>query len=266
MTVKENSLLLDLLIKRYPELGKNELYARIMCGEVFVNGERVRSSLRPVPRDADVAFQKRRYVSRGGLKLEAALNYLRIPINGKIMLDAGCSAGGFTDCLLQHGAALVHAVDVGYNQLDYSLRAHPFVMIYEKTNIMTVRQLEPQPYAATADLSFRSIKGAASRILSLTSRKLLIGLIKPQFEYRAGSENFNGVIVDNNLLEEILLSVAFELEREQAFVTDIVASPIKGRKGNREFFFLIQGDTETGTSEEWLRQRVISEIDRDELK
>lgn len=233
-----------------------------MCGEVLVNGERVRSSLCPVPRDADITFQKRRYVSRGGLKLEAALKYWRIPIEEKIMLDAGCSAGGFTDCLLQHGAALVHAVDVGYNQLDYSLRSHPFVMVYEKTNIMTVKQLEPQPYAATADLSFRSIKGAASRILSLTTRKLLIGLIKPQFEYSAGSDNFNGVIVDNKLLEEILLSVALELKCEQAFVTDVLASPVKGRKGNREFFFLIQGDTETGTSEDWLRQRVISEINR----
>ena len=108
--------LLRLLSDLYPETSRQELYARVLCGEVLVNGERLKDPKQPVSADAAVAFSRRRYVSRGGAKLDYALRHLDFPVEGKVVLDAGSSTGGFTDCLLQHGAARVFAVDVGYGQ------------------------------------------------------------------------------------------------------------------------------------------------------
>lgn len=242
--------LLSLLEERFPESSRKEQYARVLCGEVLVEGECIRDPASRVSSHSTIEFRTRRFVSRGGDKLHSALKRWNPEIAGKIVLDAGSSAGGFTDCLLQHGAGYVYAVDVGHNQLDYKLRNNPAVAVYERTNIMSLHTLDPPPHSAVADLSFRSVRKAASHILSLTVEKWLIALIKPQFEMGRSTEtDFNGVITENRLLADILSSVIDDLWREKAYVTDLMQSPITGRRGNREFLFFIHDEPSRGAVE-----------------
>ena len=231
--------LLQLLKNRYPEKTDNENYAAVLCGDVSVNNEKIKDPSFKVDPDADIRINEKKYVSRGGYKIEKALSFWKIDVKGKIILDAGSSTGGFTDCLLQHGAAGVHAVDVGYNQLDYKLRSDKRVFVHEKENIMNIENLEPQPQIGTADLSFRSIKGAASRIISLVSEKNLIALIKPQFEIDKTDSDFKGVVKSCDKLKDILITVSEELASENVYIRDITESPIEGKKGNREFLALL---------------------------
>lgn len=228
---------------KYPENSPEENYALIMCGNVFVNGEKVREPERKLPCNIEVIVDAERYVSRGALKLRHAIEKWNIPVAGKVFLDAGCSTGGFTDYLLKQGAAAVHAVDVGYNQLDYSLRKDSRVIVHERTNIMDVmfEAFNPPPAVGCADLSFRSITRAASKILELVTEKTLIALVKPQFETER--ENLvKGVVTDSAALQEAVSIVIDKLFTERAFVKEIISSPIQGRKGNREFLFLITGE------------------------
>ena len=240
--------LLQLLKTRFPEIHAKELYAKILCGEVAVNGEHHRDPKFQVPQKAQIEFTQRAYVSRGGVKLEAAINEWHLPISGRVFLDAGASTGGFTDCLLQHGAAHVHAVDVGYNQLAYSLRVDSRVLVAERTNIMHVKTLDPPADAAVADLSFRSLRGAAAHIIRLTKEKWMVGLLKPQFEVEGietqvgGIDSFNGVVPPQDT-QPILEQVVGFLKDEGLTVNAVAASPIAGRKGNREFLLLLTGST-----------------------
>ena len=228
--------IIEILSGRNAEYTEKELYSMIMCGEIKVNGETIRDPRRKISNEDKITLTTRKWVSRGGEKLAHALTNWDISPAGKVVLDAGASTGGFTDCLLQNGAVLVHAVDVGYNQLDYRLRTDSRVNVLERTNIMSVMKLEPQPDFAVADLSFRSISGAATKILKLTSGNLLIALIKPQFEL-AATEGFDGVIRDSNLLIDVLKQTAANLEIEGIEILDVLKSPIKGGKGNTEFLF-----------------------------
>ncbi|NCB01331.1 MAG: TlyA family RNA methyltransferase, partial [Spirochaetia bacterium] len=180
-------------------------------------------------------IENKDYVSRGGLKLEHALHTWNIDVKDLDFVDAGSSTGGFSDCLLQHGAHKVHAVDVGYNQLDYRLRVDPRIIVHEKTNIMHLARTDIEVDAAVADLSFRSITKAASHILSLTRQSWMISLIKPQFEIEGAREDFTGVIDDPFLLINTLINVYNSLTDEQVGIKAIIESPIQGRKGNREF-------------------------------
>jgi 23S rRNA (cytidine1920-2'-O)/16S rRNA (cytidine1409-2'-O)-methyltransferase len=237
--------LLELLCRLSPEQDPEELRARVLCGEVSVDGQRIRDPRAPVPAEgASIAFQQRRFVSRGGRKLEGALQGWGVSVSGLCLLDAGCSTGGFTDCLLQRGARRVIAVDVGYGQLDYSLRRDPRVSVLERTNIreLTVELLPERPQGAVADLSFRSLRGAASRLLALTADRWLIALVKPQFEWRKPPSGFRGVVHDRRALGEILADLVCDLEREGAFLQRAAPSVLSGAKGNREFFFYLSGE------------------------
>ena len=242
MQARKSLPLLELLFKKYPDIPKERLYSYILCREVSVNGGRIANPKERVPITAVLEIVRDKYVSRGGVKLNHALLEWGISPAEKIMIDAGSSTGGFTDCLLQEGALRVYAVDVGYNQLDYSLRTHPKVVVMERTNIMEIGELDPRPHAAVADLSFRSIRGAAEKILSLTREAWMIALIKPQFEIDSYIQDFNGIVSNNELLFEILTATCSELSEEGAGVVRIVASPILGRKGNREFLALIHDE------------------------
>lgn len=235
--------LLDLLCMQYPDLNRKELFSRIMCGKVKIGEETIRDPKRKVPIDVIPKIGIKRYVSRGGYKLEQVLDLWKIEVSGQGFLDAGSSTGGFTDCLLQAGASFVHAVDVGYNQLDYSLRVDNRVYVHERTNIMEIEKLEPEPFGAVADLSFRSIGDAASKILSLVSGKFLVALVKPQFELMKPGEDFDGVIRDRGQIRRVAGDVLSRLREEGCFVSRIDLSPLKGRKGNQELLFLI-GDQE----------------------
>lgn len=240
--------LLEKMKAEFPDLTFNESLGYIMCGEVMVNGEKIVNPKFNVKNDVIIDLITKKFVSRGGLKLEEALSRWNIKCEGKVFLDAGSSTGGFTDALLQRGAAGVHSVDVGYNQLAYSLRKNPLVYVHEKTNIMKVETLDPPADAGIADLSFRSITGAASKIIDLVKEKWLIALIKPQFEVSAaGRKNFNGVINDKTLLFDTVMKTARSILKEGLSISDIILSPVTGRKGNTEFFFFINsGDKGTG--------------------
>jgi len=236
--------LLDLLCRHYPDLERKELFSEIMCGKVRLNGETIRDPKRKVPAEAVPNISRKKYVSRGGYKLEKVLKFWNIDVKGKGFLDAGASTGGFTDCLLQNGASFVHAVDVGYNQLDYSLRSDSRVHVHEKTNIMHLESLDPPPSGAVADLSFRSISDAASKILSLTTGRFLIALVKPQFEIRQPDDSFDGIIRDSGEILKVAMEVLYRLRDEGCFVSRVDLSPVKGKKGNQELLFLIT-DRET---------------------
>lgn len=232
--------------EKYKSNSSEKNYALILCGNVLVDGVRIRKPGEKIDLNSDISIEEKKFVSRGGLKLDHAVEYWNIEIAGKGFLDAGSSTGGFTDCLLQRGALFVHSVDVGYNQIDFTLRNSKKVILHEKTNIMDIETLDPQPAIGTADLSFRSINRAASKILSLVSEKKLIALVKPQFETDS-SKLEKGIVQSRTVLEETLLKVADSLFEERAFVLDIIKSPVTGRKGNREFFFYISGDKPDNT-------------------
>lgn len=229
------------MVERFPGYSREELLAYILCREVRVDGEMVPDPKRMFREPGSITISSEPFVSRGGKKLAHALRGWEIDPAGKVFLDAGSSTGGFTDCLLQHGAAAVHAVDVGYNQLAYSLRVNPKVRIHERRNIMDISldELEPRPQAAVADLSFRSIQGAASHILDLTSEGWAIALIKPQFELSAAgvepAAGFHGVITDHDTLMLVLSSVLERLRDEGVTLLRMIESPIRGHSGNREF-------------------------------
>lgn len=231
--------LLSATATTFPDLSKDEVYAAILCGEVFVNGEKCRDPRMMVADSAEIARRTPRFVSRGGLKLDHALGEWQIDVVGKVMLDAGSSTGGFTDCLLQRGAALVHAVDVGTNQLAYSLRTDARVTVHEQTNIMSLSSLSPRPNAAVADLSFRSLRGAAAHILQLTRDGWAVLLVKPQFELRGTYADFNGVVRSRGTVQSVLDDLSEELWAEGVFTSAVVRSPVLGRRGNREYLFLV---------------------------
>jgi 23S rRNA (cytidine1920-2'-O)/16S rRNA (cytidine1409-2'-O)-methyltransferase len=242
--------LLDLLRSKFPETGKKELHAITVCGEVYVDDERIRDPRHMTDPGAEITISRSAYVSRGGEKLEYALESWELPMKEKIFLDAGSSTGGFTDCLLKHGAKAVHSVDVGYNQIAYTLRRDPRVILHERTNLMDLTDLSPVPHAAVADLSFRSIVGAAAKLLGLTREGWAIVLIKPQFEFaarsREGTADFGGVVDEPERLADILDETLAALESRSIPVAGLLESPIRGRKGNREFLAHIGRDPAGG--------------------
>lgn len=226
--------LLDLLVGLYPETPRERLFSRVLCGDVVVDGSVLKDPKIRVSSEAEVVVSSRRFVSRGGFKLDPALEAWQLPVEGKIFVDAGCSTGGFTDALLQRGAVLVHAVDVGTAQLDWKLRADPRVRVREGTNIMSLASLDPRPHAAVADLSFRSLRGAAARILSLTADGWLVALIKPQFEWVNPPPEFQGIVPDERW-PEIRDRLAEDLKGEGVELAELLPSAVRGRKGNQEY-------------------------------
>ncbi len=229
-----------LLALYYPEEDSEKLFADVLCGQVRVNGERIINPKQKVAAGAQITREKSGYVSRGGYKLEAALDAFGIDAQGQVCLDAGASTGGFTHCLLSRGAQLVYAVDVGYNQLAWKLRSHSRVKCLERTNLMSLfpGDLEPSPSLAVADLSFRSLRGAASRLLELTGGGTAAVLVKPQFE-GPREEGFSGVVKTHEARREAVASLINDLTGEGVFVHNAAASPVRGRKGNLEIFLLL---------------------------
>lgn len=229
--------LLDLLAQYYPEEDRQQLYSAILCGEVEVDGGVVKNPKCEVKKNACVKRLGQRYVSRGALKLERALELWDFPVKGEVFIDAGCSTGGFTEVLLKRGAAKVYAVDVGYNQLAYSLRQNPQVVVMEKTNIMALQRenLPLVPKSAVADISFRSILEPAKHLFSLISGDEMVVLLKPQFEWKNPPSRFNGVVERREDLLEILKEFFQEFCQIGLHLKALAPSPIKGSKGNWEF-------------------------------
>ena len=183
-----------------------------------------------------VSGEAPRYVGRGGDKLAGALARFRVPVAGVRALDAGASTGGFTDCLLQHGAARVAAVDVGYGQLHERLRADPRVEVHERTDIRQFASGEPFE-VVVADLSFISLRTVAPALVGLAAPGAdLVVLVKPQFEAgRAEASKGRGVIRDPAVREQALKAVCSAMEEAGAAMIEVMESPLRGAEGNVEF-------------------------------
>lgn len=184
------------------------------------------------------------YVSRGGLKLEAAVESFSVPVKGNVILDIGSSTGGFTDCLLQRGAKRVIAVDVGYGQLHWRLRQDPRVTVFEKTNI---RYLKPQDlkdavHGAVIDVSFISLRLVIPPVSDLLLREaFILALIKPQFEVGREKVGKGGVVRDASLHRDVIETLIVFSEGLGWTVVGTMPSPLLGPKGNTEFFLYLKG-------------------------
>ncbi|UGQ17299.1 TlyA family RNA methyltransferase [Borrelia sp. RT1S] len=236
--------LLNLLCQSYPNLTRDELRILILTGSVYVNSHKELNPKVLLVKSSEISLvqsEVNQFVSRGGGKLLEALESFKIAVKGKVCVDVGASTGGFTDCLLQKGALLVYAVDVGFNQLSYKLRVDPRVKVYEKTNIFDVKQYDVSPNLAVVDVSFRSAVGICIDLINKLSDGFIIALIKPQFELKGldlDIKGFSGV-VDSKHLTKILDKVIRRFYDNNLQVKNILKLKIKGRKGNQEFMFLI---------------------------
>jgi 23S rRNA (cytidine1920-2'-O)/16S rRNA (cytidine1409-2'-O)-methyltransferase len=210
----------------------------VMAGLVFSGEKRLEKAGQAIaPETAlEVRGQPHPYVSRGGLKLEKAIEHFAIPVAGRIALDVGASTGGFTDCLLQRGAAKVYAVDVGTNQLAWKLRSDRRVVSMEKTNIRELVLAEPVDLVV-CDVSFIGLRTALPAALALASPGAdLAALIKPQFEVGRGRVGKGGIVREPELHREVCDIIEAWLGEQPGWrVRGITESPITGAEGNREF-------------------------------
>lgn len=215
--------------------------AAIMAGLVLANEERIEKPGMKVLRSAVLRVKGavHPYVSRGGLKLEKALRQFGIDMTGRNMLDIGSSTGGFTDCALQHGASHVYAIDVGHNQLDWSLRNDERVTVMEQTNFryMTPSDLKgPVPDFASIDVSFISLKIILPPLMALLNRPAdIAALIKPQFEAGREKVGKSGVVRDSSVHREVLVNVLTMAAELGYTLAGLTYSPITGGEGNIEF-------------------------------
>ena len=223
--------------------GVDEAARLILAGEVWKGTERVRTAGETLPSHVKLEHRPpRRYVSRGGAKLAGALDALPVEVEGRICVDVGCSTGGFTDCLLQRGAKHVWAIDVGYGQFDWRLRNDARVTLLERTNVRTMDPgvLNPRPELIVADLSFIALRSVLSVFCDLIDRRGdLVLLVKPQFEL-APEDVRGGVVTDPLLHERAVISVVDEAARLGLSVVGRADSPLRGPKGNREFFVALR--------------------------
>jgi len=227
---------------------RSQAAAAVLAGEVRVNGQPVTKAGTLVTPDIEVTLKEQpRFVSRGGLKLERAFEEFPIDVTGRVALDAGASTGGFTDCLLQHGARKVIAVDVGYGQLDWKLRNDPRVDVLERTNIRGITQemLSEAPSFATFDLSFISLKKVLQPVIDTLEEDFqAIALIKPQFEAGRGKVGKGGVVRDSNVRREVLEEIWSFIEESGWVVLGLTESPVRGPKGNREYLLYFAADNQ----------------------
>ncbi|MFA7013530.1 MAG: TlyA family RNA methyltransferase [Desulfobacterales bacterium] len=219
---------------------RQRAHALIMAGKVLVNQQPMDKpgSLVSPEDEITVRGEDMPYVSRGGLKLERALEYFAIDASGLVCLDVGASTGGFTDCLLQHGAEKVFAVDVGYGQLAWKLRQDPRVVVIERTNIRHMHADRiPQPVdLVTIDASFISLRIVVPAILKFMADSAgIIALIKPQFEVGKGRVGKGGVVRDPELHREVNEQICDFFFQIGLVSQGIIPSPILGPKGNKEF-------------------------------
>jgi 23S rRNA (cytidine1920-2'-O)/16S rRNA (cytidine1409-2'-O)-methyltransferase len=242
--------------------------ASIMAGLVLVDDVPSDKAGTKVPRSSRIIVKGaiHPYVSRGGLKLEKALKLFEIDLTGATMLDIGASTGGFTDCALQHGAAEVYAVDVGYNQLDWLIRNDPRVRVMERTNF---RFMKPehlggsQPSFASIDVSFISLKMILPPLKTILGNQgTVIALIKPQFEAGRDKVPKTGVVRDPAVHTEVLQAVLSFAREAGFYLQGLTFSPIRGGEGNVEFLaYFHSAEPEafitTELQDEWIRQVVI---------
>jgi 23S rRNA (cytidine1920-2'-O)/16S rRNA (cytidine1409-2'-O)-methyltransferase len=232
----------QLLVETGLAPSRQKAQALILSGAVLVEDVPVDKAGTRVAVDAAIRIRgaPSKYVGRGGEKIEAAFDYFQIALTGVIAIDVGSSTGGFTDCLLQRGAAQVYAVDVGYNQLDFKLRQDPRVVVMEKTHAAELRAglFSPSPTLAVIDVSFIGLRKILQPVVQvLASPKQVLALVKPQFELGPESVGKGGVVRD---VEAQLAAVRLvtDFAKQIGLVSQgFLPSPLKGsKKGNQEYF------------------------------
>lgn len=232
-----------LLVERGLADSRTKAQALVMAGVVLVNDQRVEKPSDLIASDADIRVKNSddpasRYVGRGGLKMEAALREFSIDVQGVVCLDVGASTGGFTDCLLQHGAQKVVAVDVGHNQLDWRLRQDARVEVREGVN---ARYLTPQDFVdkfelIVVDVSFISVSKVLPALVSLlTVGGNVVVLIKPQFEVGRAEVGRGGIVRDAEHQERVVKEVKDTAIQLGLRPLRVIESPVRGAEGNREF-------------------------------
>ncbi|MDA0220676.1 MAG: TlyA family RNA methyltransferase [Proteobacteria bacterium] len=231
----------QLLVERGLAESRTRAQALIMAGLVYAGEKRLEKPGQTIDPEAEIEVRGRDHpwVSRGGLKLDHALEAFAIDVTGMIALDLGASTGGFTDVLLSRGAAKVYAVDVGHGQLAWSLRQDERVVVLEKTNVraLTAEQIPEAPAILVADLSFISIMLALPAAMALAAPgALLVSLIKPQFEAGADQVGKGGIVRDPAVHAAVCATVRAWLKDEMGWqVLGLTESPVAGTDGNREF-------------------------------
>jgi 23S rRNA (cytidine1920-2'-O)/16S rRNA (cytidine1409-2'-O)-methyltransferase len=234
--------------------------ALIMEGKVYVDGNKITKAGTPVNENSDISLQATDlpYVSRGGLKLEAAIKYFNIEVKDKLIMDVGSSTGGFTDCLLQKGAKKAYCIDVGYGQLAWSLRKDPRVILLERTNIRYLREIlqeqeargKGQEYGelvnskidiATIDVSFISLTKVVPEVIKfLNDEGEVLALVKPQFEVGRGEVGKGGIVREEEKRLKAVKYVEEDLKKCGLKSQGMFQSPVIGQKGNVEYFLYMK--------------------------
>jgi 23S rRNA (cytidine1920-2'-O)/16S rRNA (cytidine1409-2'-O)-methyltransferase len=236
-----------LLLDRGLTASRERAQALVLAGKVLVNGQKIEKSGAAVEANCEIRLlgEDLKYVSRGGLKLERALEHWRLDVNGKTCLDVGASTGGFTDCLLQHGAARVVAVDTGQGQIAFQLRQDPRVRLLEKTNAryLTCEQLGETVDFIAVDVSFISATLVLPTVVAAAfpakaedrSGRELVVLVKPQFEAGREQVGKGGIVRDPAAWEHAVEKIRQAVVALGARSVDVIESPILGAEGNKEF-------------------------------
>ncbi len=239
---KKKDRLDTLLLEKNLVESRNRARSEIMAGNVYVNGVKKDKPGFFVSTSSDIQLKKTSnpYVSRGGLKLEKAINAFNLVFKGKVVLDIGASTGGFTDCALKHGAELVYALDVGYGQLAWELRNHPRVVNLERFNARDLKpeHLDIKPDISLVDASFISVKLLLPVIAGFPVEQLLC-LIKPQFEAKKEQVGKKGVIKKAPVHEEVLFNILDTAYQHNFFLQGLTYSPIQGPQGNIEYLLYL---------------------------
>ncbi len=244
--MKSNKKRLDLIVfEKGLVSSRMRAKAVIMAGRILVNnividkpGLSIKTDAEIILKGDDIAF-----VSRGGLKLEKALKEMPVNVLNTICLDVGASTGGFTDCLLQYGASLVYAVDVGYGQIAWKLRTDKKVVVIERTNIryMTKETIPDSIDIAVIDVSFISLKIVVPAVLKfLKPNSTILALIKPQFEVGKKMVGKKGIVKDPLLHESVIKDISYFFTNIGLVCKKVVPSPVLGPKGNKEFIIILQ--------------------------
>lgn len=236
--IKKKKRLDEVCLERFEQYSRTLIQSWILQGKVRVDGKVVNKAGTPVPDKAvvEIIAEIPKYVCRAGYKLEAAIEQLGVDVKGKVALDSGLSTGGFTDCLLQYGAAYVYGVDVGYGQVADKIRRDERVSVIERTNLRYLPGLPQKVDLATLDLSFISILLVMPAVVKvMKEQSTLVTLVKPQFEARRSQVGRGGIVRDPEVHKEVLERIINGVESLGFKSKGWIESPLKGAEGNTEF-------------------------------